>query len=267
MIHEHALERYSVGQSIIHRLEPRIKVVMTLLFILAVVTLPDAAWLAFVLAWLFVLALNLLAELGPTYSLKRSFVALPFALAAITIIFTLPGQPLFSFTLGPWQLHATDAGLLRFSSILIRSWIAIQMAILLTATTRFPDLLHALRHLRMPSLIVAIISFMYRYITVLADESQRLMRAREARSAGLEGKRPGGSLQWRARVVGNMAGQLFLRSYERSERIYSAMQARGFAGEFLTLNPHIMRRPDWIAAATGLAALMLLVVLGRSGVR
>lgn len=263
MIHEHSLERYSVGDSRIHSLEPRVKVMLTLLAILAVVTLPDGAWLVFGLAWLLVLVLNLLAELGPAYSFKRSFVALPFALAAITIIFTLPGRPVLTFTLGPWQFQATDAGLLRFSSIMIRSWIAVQMAILLTATTRFPDLLHALRHLYMPPLIVAIISFMYRYITVLADETQRLMRARESRSAGLEGRRAGGSLAWRARVVGNMAGQLFLRSYERSERIYSAMQARGFAGEFLTLNPHIMRQSDWLAVGLGLAILFALAVLGR----
>lgn len=263
MIHEHSLERYTDVHSSIHRLDPRVKVIMTLLFILAVVTLPDAAWLAFGLAWLCVLAVNLLARLGPAYSFKRSFIALPFALAAITIIFTLPGQPLFAFNLGPWQLRATDTGLLRFSSILIRSWLAVQMAILLTATTNFPDLLHALRHLYMPPLIVAIVSFMYRYLSVLANETQRLMRARESRSAGLEGKPMGGSIPWRARVLGNMAGQLFLRSYERSDRIYSAMQARGFGGEFLTLNPHIMRRADWIAAAVGLLTLGLLIVVGR----
>ena len=61
---------------------------------------------------------------------------------------------------------------------------------------------------------------------------------------------------WRAQVVGHMAGQLFLRSYERSDRIYSAMQARGYAGEFLTINPHVMRPKDW----RGLAMIVLVCI-------
>ncbi len=96
----------------------------------------------------------------------------------------------------------------------MRSWLSVQMAILLTATTAFPDLMHALRHLRVPRLLVAIVSLMYRYLFVLTDETARLLRAREARSARVAGRRGGGTLAWRARVAGNMAGQLFLRSYE-----------------------------------------------------
>jgi cobalt/nickel transport system permease protein len=79
--------------------------------------------------------------------------------------------------------------------------------------------------------MVAIISFMYRYLGVLGDEAQRMNRARASRSAARPGRRAGGSLLWRGRVTGAMVGSLFLRSYERSERVYSAMLARGFDGE------------------------------------
>jgi cobalt/nickel transport system permease protein len=105
------------------------------------------------------------------------------------------------------------------------------MAILLVATTQFPDMMHALRHLRVPSLLVAVISFMYGYLFVLADEVMRLLRARDSRSARLTGYRSGGSIPWRARVAGNMAGQLFLRSYERAPA-YNAMLSRGYTGHF-----------------------------------
>jgi cobalt/nickel transport system permease protein len=88
-------------------------------------------------------------------------------------------------------------------------------------------------------------------------------RARESRSAGLPGMRSGGSVTWRARVAGNMAGQLFLRSYERSDRIYSAMVARGFTGNFQTLNPHVMRPRDWQAAVAVIGGLVLIQLLGR----
>jgi cobalt/nickel transport system permease protein len=115
----------------------------------------------------------------------------------------------------------------------------------------------------MPRLLVAIISFMYRYMFVLVDETMRLLRAREARSARLSTRKGGGSLLWRARVAGNMVGQLFLRSYERSERIYNAMLARGYRGQMLTLNPHTMRSSDWLAGLLACAALLAIQILSR----
>lgn len=261
-MHINTFDRYEAQESLIHHLDPRVKVATTVLFIVSNVILPDGAWLAFLLAWGLVLWVNLLASLGLDYAFKRSFIALPFALAAITSIFALEGQPLATFTIGSWQMVVTDAGLIRFTSIVIRSWLSVQMAILLTATTQFPDLMHALRHLRVPQLLVAIISFMYRYLFVLADEALRLLRAREARSARLASGPGGGSVMWRARVAGNMVGQLFLRSYERSDRIYNAMLARGYAGHFLTLNPHVMQAKDWIMGILAVVILLILQLIG-----
>jgi cobalt/nickel transport system permease protein len=210
-----------------------------------------------------ILGVNGLAGLKLDYALKRSFIALPFALAAITVIFTIPGQPVFSWTIGSWQVTATEPGLIRFASIVIRSWLSVQMAILLTATTQFPDMMHALRHLRVPSLLVATISFMYRYLFVLIDEAMRLMRAREARSARPAGGGGGGSILWRSKVAGNMVGQLFLRSYERSERVYNAMLARGYQGHFQTLNPHVMQPRDWISGGVAVGLIVGLQLLGH----
>ncbi len=266
MMQANALDRYQTGESLVHHLDPRVKVVVTVLFILSNVLLPDGAWLAFGLAWGLVLLTSALAGLGLGYALKRSFVALPFALAAVTVMFNMPGQPLFAWQLGPWHLVATDAGVIRFASIVIRTWLSVQMAILLTATTRFPDLLHALQHLRVPSLLVAIISFMYRYLFVITDEAKRLMRARKARSARSASEVGGGSVAWGAQVTGNMVGQLFLRSYERSDRVYNAMLARGYNGQFLTINPHVMCTSDWMAGAMAVVVLLLLQVMGRMAV-
>lgn len=262
-VHVNAFDRFKSGESLIHRLGPRVKVVVTVLFIVSNVLLPDGAWLAFLLAWGLLLLVSALAALGAGYALKRSFVALPFALAAVTAIFAIPGRPIATWTLGPWDLVATDAGLIRFVSIVIRSWLSVQMAILLTATTQFPDLMHALRHLRVPQLLVAVVSFMYRYLFVLSDEALRLLRAREARSARLAEGGGGGSVAWRARVAGNMAGQLFLRSYERSDRVYNAMLARGYTGQYLTLNPHVMRSTDWVAGTAAMVALVFIQLIGR----
>lgn len=262
-MHSDAFDRYHHTESFVHRLDPRVKVVVTIAFILSNALLPDGAWMAFGLSWLFLLVANVLSNLGITFTLKRSFVALPFALVAITVLFSIPGNPLSTFHFLFWDLTITDAGLLRFESILIRSWLSVQMAILLVATARFPDIVHALEHLRVPSILTTIIAFLYRYLFVLVDEVFRLLRAREARSAAAAGVRAGGSVAWRARVAGNMAGQLFLRSYERSDRVYNAMLARGYTGHLNTINPHELHRVDYLTTALALIVILLLQWIGR----
>ncbi len=181
-MHVDLFDRYRSSHSFIHRLDPRVKVILTVLFIFSNALLPDGAWLAFCLSWGMVLSASMLAGLGTGYAVKRSFVALPFLLAGISVIFAVPGQAIGALDAGPWQLVVTDAGLIRFGSIVVRSWLSVQMAIVLTATTQFPDLIHAFRHLHIPGIIVSIIAFMYRYLFVLTDEAMRLMRARQARN-------------------------------------------------------------------------------------
>ncbi|HNH25691.1 MAG TPA: cobalt ECF transporter T component CbiQ [Anaerolineales bacterium] len=262
-MHFDAFDRYHEKESFLHRLDPRVKVLVTVTFIISNALLPDAAWVAFAFAWLFLLACNLLSKLGITYTLKRSIVAFPFALIAITILFSMPGKPLATFHLMMSEYTITDMGLLRFLSILVRSWLSVQMAILLVATTRFPDLIHAFEHLRVPAVLTTIIAFLYRYLFVLTDEVFRLLRAREARSAAVAGSRSGRGVMWRAKIAGNMAGQLFLRSYERSDRIYNAMVARGYVGHLYTLNPHEMKSSDYFSTAAAVAIIFITHILGR----
>ena len=262
-MHFDAFDRYHDTESFIHRLDPRAKVLVTVAFILSNALLPDGAWTAFAVSWLFLLFVNILSNLGFLFTFKRSFIALPFALVAITVLFSIPGRALSTFHFLFWDLTITDMGLLRFVSILVRSWLSVQMAIMLVATARFPDIIHALEHLRVPSILTTIIAFLYRYLFVLADEVFRLLRARESRSAASTGSRSGGSVAWRAEVAGNMAGQLFLRSYERSDRVYNAMLARGYTGHLQTMNPHVFRRVDFAVTIIAVIFLLLLQLAGR----
>jgi cobalt/nickel transport system permease protein len=262
-MHFDAFDRYHEITSFIHRLDPRVKVSVTFAFILSNALLPDGAWVAFTCSWMFLLLASRLSNLGLMFTLKRSFVAFPFALIAITVLFSIPGNPVSSFHFLMWDVTITDAGLLRFVSIVIRSWLSVQMAILLVAATRFPDIVHALEHLRVPSILTTIIAFLYRYLFVLVDEVFRLLRAREARSAAAAGVRSGGSVPWRARVAGNMAGQLFLRSYERSDRVYNAMLSRGYTGHLQTMSPHELHGVDYITTALALSLILVFQVIGR----
>ena len=180
-------------------------------------------------------------------------VALPFGLAAITVLFIIPGPALWTFHLPVvgWTVTITETGAVRFATIMLKSWLSVLMAMLLVATTTFPDTMRAMRGVGIPTVLVGVISFMYRYLFVLVDEAQRLQTARESRSAG-----SGGTVAWRARVLGGMVGSLFIRSYERSERIYAAMLSRGYAGEIRVLSTLQWQGRDTRAALAWAAMLV-----------
>jgi cobalt/nickel transport system permease protein len=101
--------------------------------------------------------------------------------------------------------------------------------IVLSSTTRFDALLKGLEKLGVPSLFIMLLSFMYRYVFVLTDEAMRMQRARDSRYCGVAPK-------GRIKVLANIIGTLFIRTYERGEQVYKSMAGRGFDGEIKTLN-------------------------------
>ncbi len=246
-------ERYLAGRSAIHTTDARAKLPATLAYIFAVTLTPVGHWPALGLLALPLAAALVLSRLSPLVVVRRSALALPFLLAAVPLMFTKEGEVLFSVPLFRWT--ASEEGLEAVLSILAKSWLSVVAAVILTATTPAAELLRAMRTLGLPRLLVATVSFMYRYLFVIAEEALRLMRARDSRSARLPGQRGGGTLGWRARVTGNMVGSLFLRTYERSERVYAAMQARGYDGEPRFLSNRAWRAMD-VVLATALVAYL-----------
>ncbi|MBN2146192.1 MAG: cobalt ECF transporter T component CbiQ [Anaerolineales bacterium] len=260
-MHIHFLDPYRPRRSLIHALDARIKFVLAVAFILTNALVPPGAWPAYLLLLALMVAVELLSELGVGYVLKRSALAAPFVLAAFPLLVTVPGETLWELPLG--GLAVSAAGLERFASIALKSWISVQAAIVLAASTPFPDLLVAMRAVGIPRLLVAIFGLMWRYLFVLVDEVLRLMRARLARSghSGLPGAKSGGSLAWRARVTGGMAGNLFLRAFDRSDRIYMAMLARGYDGEVRSMPLPALRPTQWIILISCLALFVFLLAL------
>jgi len=261
MMHINPFDTYRAGESFWHRLDSRVKLALTLAFVLCVSLTPAGAWPVYILLLSLVLAASILSELGVVFVLRRSLVALPFALAALPLLVTVKGPALFSIAVGSWVLAVSAAGLERLVSIALKSWLSVQMAILLTSTTPLPDLLVAMRALRLPKLLVAILGLMWRYLAVLGDEALRMIRAREARS-GSQDERSGGTLGWRARVTGAMAGSLFLRGYERSERIYNAMLARGYDGTIRSFPLRPVPAKERLLLLLALLLLVALLLLG-----
>ncbi len=142
-MHINALDQYHDAASPVHRLDPRVKLLGAIGFILACALMPDGAWLAFLALFVLWFAVVLLSDVPHLLLLKRGLVALPFALAAVTVLFTLPGQALLTLHIPVvnWQLTITDNGAIRFGTILFKSWLSVLMAMLLVATTTFPDMM------------------------------------------------------------------------------------------------------------------------------
>jgi len=262
-MHVHFLDPYRPRPSLVHSLDARVKFILTVAYILTCALTPLGAWPVFILLFSLVLAVEILSELGVRYVLKRSILAAPFVLAALPLIFTVPGSTLVRLPLGSAALNVTVEGVERLVSIAVKSWLSLQAAIIMSASMPFPDLLLAMRAVGMPRLLVAIIGLMWRYLFVLVDEALRLMRARAARSgfSDQEGLKSGGSLAWRARVTGGMAGSLFLRGFERSDRIYTAMLSRGYDGEVRSMPLPAITPSAWLTLLLGLLLLGLLLFL------
>ena len=257
------LDRYLEGRSWFHSADARIKLVMALGFIFATTSIPPGKWIGFAAMLVLVWLAAAISRVGLLRVFLRSLIAIPFILIALPTVFTKPGLPLFELDLTLFTLTGTREGLDFFISVLLKSWASVTAAVVLTATTPPLRLLEALRALRVPAILVAIVMLMYRYLFVLVDEAQSLMRARTARSAAI-GPKSGGSLVWRAKSAGGMAGSLFIRTLDRSERIYMAMLARGYDGTLRQSRVDSIERSRILLLAVSLCLFAAIAVAART---
>jgi cobalt/nickel transport system permease protein len=246
-MHIHFEDQFHEGKSFLHHADPRVKILLAVGAILLINLTPLERWptIAGFLLLIWIAAWR--AGLPMGWFLRRSAVAVPFLLAALPLPFTVPGIVVLDLPIVHWQ--ASAEGLLRMASVIFKSWISVQAAILMAGTTRFDGLLWGFRGLFLPRILVSVIGLMYRYLFVLADEALRLGRARASRSGVATGRHPPGIL-WQAQTTGQLAGSLFIRSIERSERVYLAMAARGYRGE-----PQLLDSIHWLRGDTVLLIL------------
>jgi len=255
-------ERYHHGSGLLYRADPRIKIVIAVAFAFAITTVAEGDWSAIAGFGALAALTVILSRLPPLLVFRRALIALPFVAAAIPLIFTREGNTVATMPLVGWT--ASAEGLTAVATIVLKSWLSVLLAVVLTSTTQPIDLIRGLERLRVPRVLASTIFFMYRYLYVIGAEGQRMMRARESRSAAAPGgSRSGGTVFWRARVLGNMVGSLFLRSFERSERIYDAMQARGYDGTIRFASERALTRTDWLLFAAATILLGGLVLYGR----
>lgn len=237
------------------------KLPAVLAYVLALALTTEGAWGVLAASAVPIALLAALGGFTPLFLLRRSLLALPFVATAVPLAFTRPGEVVFVMPLLGWD--ASREGIEAVATILARSWLSVLAVVLLTASTPVAELLHALRALRVPRLLVATVFFTYRYFHVVGDEAVRMMRARDSRSAALPGRRAGGTVAWRASVLGHMVGSLFIRSLDRSERVHAAMQARGFTGDLRFLATSRVRGIDAAVAVLVAAYAFAVQAAGR----
>jgi cobalt/nickel transport system permease protein len=196
------LDRYSRISSPIHGLPAGLKLTLSVLLIVVLVSVNTISWFSAVCA-VVLIGIAGVSRIPPLFLLKRLLLLEPFVLG-IAI-------------LGLFQEGGGHVVLV----ILIRSTLCLMTLILLSNTTPFSELLRVLKRIRVPGLFVTVLALMYRYLFVLIDEAERMQRARKSRS--FTRNRRGG---WRN--FSTVVGQLFIRSADRAERIYAAMCARGW---------------------------------------
>jgi len=215
------LDLLAMGESAVHRLDPRAKVLTTLVYILCVVSFGRYELAAMLPFLLYPVALLALADLPAGYIGRKVLVVLPFAV--LVGLF----NPLFDRQV-VMQIGSLDVwgGWVSCASIVVRALLTAGAAIVLVAVTGFPAICEALEHLGMPRVFAVQLLFLHRYIFVLTDEGGRVARARQLRSCGRKGQG--------LRQFGPLIGHLLLRTWERAERIHMAMLARGFSGEIHT---------------------------------
>lgn len=251
----HHLDRYADVASPLTRLAPVVRLLGAVTIAVGSAALPLGAWPQMAVLTALVAALSWVARIPARAFLARLAPPLAFVLlvSAALVVF-VPGRPVAR--LGP--LAITDAGLVRFGSVLGRALPALGAAVLLVSTLRFTELVEALRTLRLPRAVTTSLGLAYRYLYTLTDEVERLRRAARSRNAG------DGTATRRRLLVGITAAAL-TRSFDRSERVHGAMLARGYRDAIPSLRPQPVTRSGVLAMAWLALAVAVVTLSARVG--
>ncbi|CAN2224852.1 CbiQ ABC-type cobalt transport system, permease component CbiQ and related transporters [Candidatus Nanopelagicaceae bacterium] len=225
---------------------------MTVLaFISVSVSTPITRWPAFVAFFLLLVAAALASNIPLLLLFKRALIEIPFIFFAILMPFFGTGE---NFEIAGIELYRE--GLLAGTSIVVKGTLGVLAAVILSTTTTAREILRGLERLKLPAVMVQIASFMLRYVNVISDEMERMKVARESRGFVATGIK-----HWK--VLATSAAALFIRSYERGERVHLAMLSRGFDGNLPSLDNKKATQRQWATALSlpGLALSLSLFFL------
>ena len=212
------LDSLSTKETPIHRVDPRVKVLTTIYFIVVVISFDKYNPAGLAPLVVYPIAVMTIGNIPFSYIMKKLLIASPFVLSMALfnpILDRTPGIDLGIFSI--------SAGFISFASIIMKFALTVSAGLALIACTGFDSICSALGRMGVPAAFTVQLLFLYRYIFVLGEEAARMARARALRSFGSKGL--GMS------VYGGMIGHLLVRTMDRAQRIHLAMLSRGFDGE------------------------------------
>ncbi|MEU2771348.1 cobalt ECF transporter T component CbiQ [Streptomyces sp. NPDC007162] len=247
----HAHRLYRPGHSPVHALPPHTKLAAVLGFVVVVVSTPRTAMWAFALYAVLLAAVAQHARVPASFVLRRLLIEVPFVAFAVLLPFVAEGDRVD--VLG---LPLSVPGLWGAWNVLAKGTLGVAASVLLAATTELRELLLGLQRLRLPPLLVQIASFMIRYGDVVTDELRRMRIARRSRGFEARGVRHWG-------VLAKSAGALFIRAYERGERVHLAMVSRGYDGSMPVIDEVTASGAQWTRALALPTSALVVCLLGR----
>ncbi len=227
---------YLHRHSVTHSLPSHLKILTVLSFILISVATPITRWQLFIALFALVIGAAIASKIPLLLLAKRALIEVPFIFFAILMPFFGQGEKFAIFGIDVYR-----EGLLAAVSIVVKGTLGVLAAVILSTTTTAREILRGLERLKLPAIMVQIASFMLRYINVISDEMERMKIARESRGFVATGIK-----HWR--VLATSAAALFIRSYERGERVHLAMLSRGFDGALPSLETPQVTPAQWRTA-------------------
>jgi len=249
-MHHSYIDKFSYQNSIIHRLDSRVKVITILIYTALVISLPKTYLTVLTCYLVGPFALLVLGKIPLKFAFKQVLLVSPFILV---LALSCPFYDRASLTVpfGPitWQI---SRGWLRCCVILAKFVITMLALIALVSTTRFSALLHGLQKMGVPKILVIQLGFLYRYIFLFIDKVQHILQARAARKMRNLG------FKKETKVAAAMLGSLLIKSINAAENVSIAMQARGFDGHFRTLTKSKIKANDIIFALVAVSLMIFL---------
>ena len=238
------LDTLSYKDTVIHRLDPRTKVIATVAFIATVVSFPKYEIVRLIPFFLPLTVVLILGDIPLRLLIRKILFASFFALLIGLFNPLIDTKPVYDLMGIP-----LSGGWISFFSIILRALLTVSAVLLLISTTSFPGVSHGLRRLAVPEAFISQLLFLYRYLFVLTEETMRMVRARDLRSFGRRGRGAG--------VFSALVGTLFVRTVERAERIHRAMLSRGFTGAIRSHRRYRFGINDVICLSLTAAVLVL----------
>ena len=255
-MHHTLIDSLACGDSFVHKLDSRVKLIATIVFTLCVLS---AGRMSVSILFCYAVgpfAMLVIGRVPLKIVAKHIAVVSPF-IAAVAVSSIFYDKTRIDIEFGPFQ-WGTTAGTVRCFSIVGKFIITVSTLVLLASTTRFNDLLAAMRQFGMPKIMITQLSFLWRYIFMLIDRATHMLRARAGRKLGFIG------ISKEIATAGSMAGSLLMSSVNTANRVNIAMLARGFDGDIRSHTNNHTHRGDWVFVAVAVAYLGVLYLLRGS---